>query len=205
MNDLSIHSSNCYKKLICFSLMNVESTDDVKIVSYHWEEIKGPLREQKASADTPVLHLSNLVPGNYTFRYLHDDFLGGLSVISAKCLFLSVLTCISSNKKLNFSSAYCYSLFCTVERHMDQFYWKGLAVILHNTKLQKRRYRKLNMSPLPAITAVTDYFFSQLRSWLVPWMKLCSQAVKVVLWRMVADRIILADWSSQGIVLCWFY
>ncbi|NWT53358.1 K0319 protein, partial [Erythrocercus mccallii] len=45
-----------------------QSIDDVKIVSYHWEEIKGPLREQKASADTPVLHLSNLVPGNYTFR-----------------------------------------------------------------------------------------------------------------------------------------
>ncbi|POI29032.1 hypothetical protein CIB84_007218, partial [Bambusicola thoracicus] len=45
-----------------------ESTDDMKIVSYHWEEIKGPLREQKASADTPVLHLSNLVLGNYTFR-----------------------------------------------------------------------------------------------------------------------------------------
>ncbi|NWU93360.1 K0319 protein, partial [Upupa epops] len=44
------------------------SVDDVKIVSYHWEEVKGPLREQKASADTPVLHLSNLVPGNYTFR-----------------------------------------------------------------------------------------------------------------------------------------
>ncbi|NXG86742.1 K0319 protein, partial [Stercorarius parasiticus] len=45
-----------------------QSIDDTKIVSYHWEEIKGPLREQKASADTPVLHLSNLVPGNYTFR-----------------------------------------------------------------------------------------------------------------------------------------
>ncbi|KGL78542.1 Dyslexia-associated protein KIAA0319, partial [Tinamus guttatus] len=45
-----------------------QSVDDMKIVSYHWEEIKGPLREQKASADTPVLHLSNLVPGNYTFR-----------------------------------------------------------------------------------------------------------------------------------------
>lgn len=48
----------------------------MKIVSYHWEEIKGPLREQKASADTPVLHLSNLVVGNYTFRYTcMDDFL----------------------------------------------------------------------------------------------------------------------------------
>uniref|UniRef100_A0A7M4E8G2 KIAA0319 n=1 Tax=Crocodylus porosus TaxID=8502 RepID=A0A7M4E8G2_CROPO len=45
-----------------------QSRDDTKIVSYHWEEIKGPLREQKASADIPVLHLSNLVPGNYTFR-----------------------------------------------------------------------------------------------------------------------------------------
>ncbi|XP_009988634.1 PREDICTED: dyslexia-associated protein KIAA0319 homolog isoform X1 [Tauraco erythrolophus] len=45
-----------------------QSVDDMKIVSYHWEEIKGPLREQKASADTPVLYLSNLVPGNYTFR-----------------------------------------------------------------------------------------------------------------------------------------
>ncbi|XP_010171888.1 dyslexia-associated protein KIAA0319-like, partial [Antrostomus carolinensis] len=44
-----------------------QSIDDMKIVSYHWEEIKGPLREEKASADTPVLHLSNLVPGNYTF------------------------------------------------------------------------------------------------------------------------------------------
>nr|XP_014353719.1 PREDICTED: dyslexia-associated protein KIAA0319 homolog isoform X1 [Latimeria chalumnae] len=45
-----------------------QSTADTKVVSYHWEEIKGPLREQKASADTPILHLANLIPGNYTFR-----------------------------------------------------------------------------------------------------------------------------------------
>uniref|UniRef100_A0A8C3FGB6 KIAA0319 n=1 Tax=Chrysemys picta bellii TaxID=8478 RepID=A0A8C3FGB6_CHRPI len=50
-----------------------QSRDDTKILSYHWEEIKGPLREQKASADTPVLHLSNLVPGNYTFRLTVTD------------------------------------------------------------------------------------------------------------------------------------
>lgn len=68
------NSRDCYKKLMCISLLNVESIDDMKIVSYHWEEIKGPLREQKASADTAVLHLSNLVPGNYTFRYLHRHF-----------------------------------------------------------------------------------------------------------------------------------
>ncbi|KAG8143073.1 hypothetical protein E2320_000354, partial [Naja naja] len=45
-----------------------ESTDDDKIVSYHWEELKGPLREEKVSADTDILELTNLVPGNYTFR-----------------------------------------------------------------------------------------------------------------------------------------
>ncbi|XP_042318511.1 dyslexia-associated protein KIAA0319 homolog isoform X2 [Sceloporus undulatus] len=50
-----------------------QSTDDAKIVSYHWQEIEGPQRERKASADTPVLHLSNLVPGNYTFRLMVVD------------------------------------------------------------------------------------------------------------------------------------
>ncbi|MEQ2190820.1 hypothetical protein XENOCAPTIV_011247 [Xenoophorus captivus] len=45
-----------------------ESTDDDKVVTWHWEEVKGPLREEKVSADTPVLTLTNLVPGNYTFR-----------------------------------------------------------------------------------------------------------------------------------------
>ncbi|XP_015269172.1 PREDICTED: dyslexia-associated protein KIAA0319-like protein homolog [Gekko japonicus] len=44
-----------------------QSTDDDQIVSYHWEELKGPLREEKVSADTPILKLTNLVPGNYTF------------------------------------------------------------------------------------------------------------------------------------------
>lgn len=155
MNYLNVHSSNCYKKLMCFSCINIESIDDVKIVSYHWEEIKGPLREQKASADTPVLHLSNLVPGNYTFRYLHDYFLGGLSVIPAKfsfffCAHLYLL------KQKNFSSACCYSSFCTVEKHMEWFYQKMLAVILYNSKLQKGRYHKLIMSPLPSITSINN-------------------------------------------------
>ncbi|XP_069827741.1 dyslexia-associated protein KIAA0319-like protein homolog isoform X2 [Dendropsophus ebraccatus] len=45
-----------------------QSTDDEKIVSYHWEELKGPLREEKITADTAILKLTNLVPGNYTFR-----------------------------------------------------------------------------------------------------------------------------------------
>ncbi|XP_048414372.2 dyslexia-associated protein KIAA0319-like protein isoform X3 [Stegostoma tigrinum] len=44
-----------------------QSTDDDEIVSYQWEEEKGPLREEKVSASTPILKLTNLVPGNYTF------------------------------------------------------------------------------------------------------------------------------------------
>ncbi|XP_009870301.1 PREDICTED: dyslexia-associated protein KIAA0319-like protein homolog [Apaloderma vittatum] len=44
-----------------------QSTDDDRIVSYHWEELKGPLREEKVSSDTAILTLTNLVPGNYTF------------------------------------------------------------------------------------------------------------------------------------------
>ncbi|NXA50223.1 K319L protein, partial [Nothocercus julius] len=44
-----------------------QSTDDDKIVSYHWEELKGPLREEKVSTDTAILTLTNLLPGNYTF------------------------------------------------------------------------------------------------------------------------------------------
>ncbi|NXG42043.1 K319L protein, partial [Psilopogon haemacephalus] len=44
-----------------------QSTDDDRIVSYHWEELRGPLREEKVSSDTAILTLTNLVPGNYTF------------------------------------------------------------------------------------------------------------------------------------------
>ncbi|XP_029022475.1 dyslexia-associated protein KIAA0319-like protein [Betta splendens] len=49
------------------------STDDDKVVSYHWEEVKGPLREEKVSADIDVLTLNNLVPGNYTFSLTVTD------------------------------------------------------------------------------------------------------------------------------------
>nr|XP_033810022.1 dyslexia-associated protein KIAA0319-like protein homolog isoform X2 [Geotrypetes seraphini] len=44
-----------------------QSTDDDRIVTYHWEELKGPLREEKVSADTAILTLTNLVPGSYMF------------------------------------------------------------------------------------------------------------------------------------------
>ncbi|XP_032853087.2 dyslexia-associated protein KIAA0319-like protein homolog isoform X1 [Tyto alba] len=60
-----------------------QSTDDDKIVSYHWEELKGPLREEKVSSDTAILTLTNLVPGNYTFSLTVVDSDGASSSTTA--------------------------------------------------------------------------------------------------------------------------
>ncbi|KAL6088452.1 hypothetical protein STEG23_031413 [Scotinomys teguina] len=50
-----------------------QSTDDTKIVSYHWEEVDGPFLGEVFLADAPTLRLSNLDPGNYTFRLTVTD------------------------------------------------------------------------------------------------------------------------------------
>ncbi|XP_005938817.1 dyslexia-associated protein KIAA0319-like protein [Haplochromis burtoni] len=60
-----------------------QSTDDDKVVAWHWEEVKGPLREEKVSADTPVLTLTSLVPGNYTFSLTVTDSDGATSSTQA--------------------------------------------------------------------------------------------------------------------------
>ncbi|XP_068924012.1 dyslexia-associated protein KIAA0319-like protein homolog isoform X1 [Petaurus breviceps papuanus] len=60
-----------------------QSTDDDKIVRYHWEELKGPLREEKVSEDTAILKLTNLVPGNYTFSLTVVDSFGASSSATA--------------------------------------------------------------------------------------------------------------------------
>ncbi|XP_066125797.1 dyslexia-associated protein KIAA0319-like protein homolog isoform X1 [Saccopteryx bilineata] len=60
-----------------------QSTDDDKIIRYHWEELKGPLREEKISEDTAILKLSKLVPGNYTFSLTVVDSDGATNSTTA--------------------------------------------------------------------------------------------------------------------------
>uniref|UniRef100_A0A2K6ASD1 KIAA0319 n=1 Tax=Macaca nemestrina TaxID=9545 RepID=A0A2K6ASD1_MACNE len=60
-----------------------QSTDDTEIVSYHWEEINGPFIEEKTSVDSPVLRLSNLDPGNYSFRLTVTDSDGATNSTTA--------------------------------------------------------------------------------------------------------------------------
>ncbi|XP_052584289.1 dyslexia-associated protein KIAA0319 homolog isoform X2 [Peromyscus californicus insignis] len=60
-----------------------QSTDDTKVVSYHWEEVDGPFLGEVFLADAPVLRLSNLDPGNYTFRLTITDSDGATNSTTA--------------------------------------------------------------------------------------------------------------------------
>ncbi|XP_022106268.1 dyslexia-associated protein KIAA0319-like protein [Acanthaster planci] len=49
------------------------STDDDKIVTYHWQEIEGPVKETKIIGDDQLLQLTDLVPGHYVIRLTVTD------------------------------------------------------------------------------------------------------------------------------------
>uniref|UniRef100_A0A8I5ZUN7 KIAA0319 homolog n=1 Tax=Rattus norvegicus TaxID=10116 RepID=A0A8I5ZUN7_RAT len=60
-----------------------QSTDDAEIVSYHWEEVDGPFLGEAFLDDSPLLRLSNLDPGNYTFRLTITDSDGATNSTTA--------------------------------------------------------------------------------------------------------------------------
>lgn len=49
------------------------STDDDKIVNWHWELLQGPIGYQKKLPETETLQLSDLEPGNYEFKLTVTD------------------------------------------------------------------------------------------------------------------------------------
>nr|XP_046157406.1 dyslexia-associated protein KIAA0319-like [Oncorhynchus gorbuscha] len=51
-------------------------SDDGVIISHHWEQVGGPSIELGAFSDTQILNLSNLAPGEYTFRLTITDSAG---------------------------------------------------------------------------------------------------------------------------------
>ncbi|XP_031730670.1 dyslexia-associated protein KIAA0319-like protein [Anarrhichthys ocellatus] len=63
-----------------------QSTDDDKVVAWHWEDGKGPLWGAKVSTDSPVLTLTNLVPGNYAFILTVTDSDGATNSTQATLL-----------------------------------------------------------------------------------------------------------------------
>ncbi|XP_073422232.1 dyslexia-associated protein KIAA0319 homolog [Dendrobates tinctorius] len=68
-----------------------QSADDDKIIAYRWEQTEGSLQEMKTGGDNPVLHLSNLVPGNYTFRLTVADSDGATNSTEANVIVKKVV------------------------------------------------------------------------------------------------------------------
>ena len=62
-----------YKIFNGFLNLYSESSDDDKIVSYKWEEMKAPINSHgkivSNGAHKPILELKNLEAGDYTFRF----------------------------------------------------------------------------------------------------------------------------------------
>nr|XP_006822779.1 PREDICTED: dyslexia-associated protein KIAA0319-like [Saccoglossus kowalevskii] len=60
-----------------------KSHDDDKIVSYHWEEIKGPLSGEKILGDEALLTMTDLIPGTYILKLTVVDSDGAIDATTA--------------------------------------------------------------------------------------------------------------------------
>ncbi|CAE1251480.1 Dyslexia-associated protein KIAA0319-like protein,Dyslexia-associated protein KIAA0319 [Acanthosepion pharaonis] len=60
-----------------------ESTDDVKIVKYKWEEISGPINDRPIEGNKSMLKLNQLEPGEYQFKLTVIDSDGATNSTTA--------------------------------------------------------------------------------------------------------------------------
>ncbi|XP_018419291.1 PREDICTED: dyslexia-associated protein KIAA0319 homolog [Nanorana parkeri] len=64
----------------------LQSSDDDKIMAYLWEEIAGPSHDLKTIGEESVLPLSDLEPGNYTYRLTVTDSDGATNFTEASVI-----------------------------------------------------------------------------------------------------------------------
>lgn len=62
------------------------STDDDRIVAYHWDVVSGPLQDKSVTGESPILKLSDLAPGNYTFKLTVTDSDGATNSTTASVM-----------------------------------------------------------------------------------------------------------------------
>ncbi|XP_046375648.2 dyslexia-associated protein KIAA0319-like protein [Haliotis rufescens] len=65
-----------------------DSTDDDHIVSYHWDEVIGPLQDQSGQGEEAMITLKNMAPGNYTFKLTVTDSDGVTNSTTANVTFI---------------------------------------------------------------------------------------------------------------------
>ncbi|XP_046548789.1 dyslexia-associated protein KIAA0319-like protein [Haliotis rubra] len=65
-----------------------DSTDDDRIVSYHWDEVIGPLQDQSGQGEEAMITLKNMAPGNYTFKLTVTDSDGVTNSTTANVTFI---------------------------------------------------------------------------------------------------------------------
>merc|ERR1719370_2346122 len=68
------------------------STDNIKIVSYVWELVSGPVDYQAEFPYSPSISMTNLTAGNYTIRLTVTDNEGLSDTATATLVVLPIIT-----------------------------------------------------------------------------------------------------------------